>query len=321
MQRREFIHKTAIGSLAVSLPALRSFGKNFPAGYSLQQRVLGRTGQKVSAIAFGGILLNDNPQEFANEIIAKAWDLGVNYYDIAPGYGDAQQKMGPALKPYRNNCFLACKTGRRDTKGAEEELNDSLKKLQTDHFDLYQLHAINNVERDVERAFAKDGAMEVFAKAKKDGKVRYLGFSAHSVPAALRALELYDFDTVMFPINFAAWNAGDFGPQIYEAARKRNLGIIALKAMALRLNKQGEKKFDKNVWYQPVQDDDTQKMALKFSLSKKIATAIPPGQSQMFLRALEIMKDYKPISKEDEKKLIALASNEDMEPVFSYKQS
>ncbi len=318
MRRRNFIQTATLGGMALTLPVLQSFGKNFPAGYSLQKRELGRTGEKVSAIAFGGIILNDNPQDFANEIIAKAWDLGVNYYDIAPGYGNAQQKMGPALKPYRAKCFLACKTGRRDAKGAEEELNDSLKKLQTDHFDLYQLHAINNVERDVERVFAKDGAMEVFTKAKKEGKVRYLGFSAHSIAAALRALELYDFDTVMFPLNFAAWTSGDFGPQIYDIAKKRNLGIIALKAMALTLNKPGQEKYDKNVWYQPVEEAETQKMALKFALSKKIATAVPPGKSTLFLRALEIMRDYKPISKQEEKKLIALASN--TVPIFSNKQ-
>ncbi len=317
MKRKEFIYTSTLGGLALTIPVIRSFGDNFPPGYSLQKRVLGRTGEKVSAIAFGGIMLNDNPQNFANEIIAKAWDLGVTYYDIAPGYGNAQQKMGPALKPYRNKSFLACKTGRRDAKAAEEELNDSLKKLQTDYFDLYQLHAINNVERDVEKAFAKGGAMEVLIKAKKEGKAKYLGFSAHSVAAALRALELYDFDTVMFPLNFAVWNAGEFGPQIYDVAQKRNLGIIALKAMALSLNKPGQEKYDKNVWYQPVQEAETQAMALKFSLSKNIATAIPPGKSTLFLRALEIMRDYKPISKKEEKKLIALASG--VQPVFTNK--
>lgn len=318
MRRRDFIQTTAMGSVVVSVPFIRSFEKKNPAGYSLEKRILGHTGEKVSAIAFGGIMLNNNPQDFANEIIAKAWDLGVTYYDIAPGYGNAQEKMGPALKPYRKKSFLACKTGRRDAKGAENELHDSLKKLNTDHFDLYQLHAINNVEKDVERAFAKDGAMEIFIKAKKDGKVRYLGFSAHSVPAALRALELYDFDTVMFPINFAAWNAGDFGPQIYEIAAERNLGIIALKSMALTLNKPGQEAYDKNVWYQPVLDADTQKLALKFTLSKNIATAIPPGHSPLFLRALEIMRDYKPITKNEEKKLLALASN--IVPIFTNKQ-
>ena len=317
MKRKEFIYTSTLGGLALTIPVIRSFGDNFPPGYSLQKRVLGRTGEKVSAIAFGGIMLNDNPQNFANEIIAKAWDLGVTYYDIAPGYGNAQQKMGPALKPYRNKSFLACKTGRRDAKAAEEELNDSLKKLQTDYFDLYQLHAINNVERDVEKAFAKGGAMEVLIKAKKEGKAKYLGFSAHSVAAALRALELYDFDTVMFPLNFAVWNAGEFGPQIYDVAQKRNLGIIELKAMALSLNKPGQEKYDKNVWYQPVQEAETQAMALKFSLSKNIATAIPPGKSTLFLRALEIMRDYKPISKKEEKKLIALASG--VQPVFTNK--
>lgn len=95
------------------------------------------------------------------------------------------------------------------------------------------------------------------------------------------------------------------------------MGIIALKAMALTANKPGQEKYDKNVWYQPVTDEETTKLALKFTLSKQIATAIPPGKSSLFLKALELMKDYKPITAEESEKLIALAAN--TEPLFSNK--
>ena len=111
-------------------------------------------------------MLNDNPQDFANELVAKSYELGVNYYDVAPNYGNAQEKLGPALKPYRKNCFLACKTHMRDAKGAQANLEESLKLLQTDYFDLYQLHALSSVEQ-VEQAFAPGGAMETVVKAKK----------------------------------------------------------------------------------------------------------------------------------------------------------
>ncbi len=316
MKRREFIHAAALSSLALTIPQVRAFGSNFPVGFELPKRILGRTGEKVSSIAFGGIMLNDHSPEFANEIVAKAIEMGVTYFDVAPSYGNAEEKLGPALKPYRKDCFLACKTHERSREGAEKTLTQSLINLETDHFDLFQLHAITTRD-DVEKAFAPGGAMEVIEKAKKDGKIRYVGFSAHSVEAAMLAMEKYDFDTAMFPINFACWNAGDFGPQIYEKALSRNMGIIALKAMALTSNKPGQEKYDKNVWYQPVTDEETTKLALKFTLSKQIATAIPPGKSSLFLKALELMKDYKPITAEESEKLIALAAN--TEPLFSNK--
>ena len=107
MKRRTFIRNSALGGLALTIPAIRSFGNNFSPDYSLPKRAYGNTGEMLSVIGFGGIMLNDNPQDFANELVAKAYDLGVNYYDVAPNYGNAQEKMGPALKPYRKNCFLA----------------------------------------------------------------------------------------------------------------------------------------------------------------------------------------------------------------------
>ncbi|HSO85146.1 MAG TPA: aldo/keto reductase [Draconibacterium sp.] len=315
MKRRIFIRNSALGTLALTIPSIRSFGNNFSADYNLPRRVLGKTGEKLSVIGFGAIMLNDNPQDFANELVAKAYDLGVNYYDVAPNYGNAQEKLGPALKPYRQNCFLACKTHERTAEGALKNLEDSLRKLETDHFDLYQLHALSSID-DVNKVFASGGAMETVVKAKKTGKIKHVGFSAHSVDAALLAMKSYDFDSILFPINFACWNAGKFGPQVYAEAEKRGMGILALKAMALTPLEEGEQKFDKNVWYRPIQDEETMKMALKFTLSKNITAAVPPGKNTLFLKALEFMNEYKPISEEETGKLIALAKN--TKPIFMH---
>ncbi|HXK93741.1 MAG TPA: aldo/keto reductase, partial [bacterium] len=102
--------------------------------------------EPLSIIGFGGIVVMNAEPAHAARVVARAVDRGVNYFDVAPTYGDAQDKLGPALEPYRDRVFLACKTTRRDKAGAEEELNDSLKKLRTDHFDLYQLHALSTME-------------------------------------------------------------------------------------------------------------------------------------------------------------------------------
>ncbi|SHF38397.1 Predicted oxidoreductase of the aldo/keto reductase family [Mariniphaga anaerophila] len=315
MERREFLKNSTLGTLGLSIPAIRSFGNNFSADYQIPRRTLGKTGEKLSIIGFGGIMLNDNPQEFANELVAKAYELGVNYYDVAPSYGNAEERLGPALKPYRNNCFLACKTGKRDAAGAQEELENSLRLLQTDHFDLYQLHALSSVE-EVEKVFAPDGAMQVFVKAKQEGKVKHLGFSAHSVDAALLAMKNFDFDSILFPLNFACWNAGDFGPQVYAEAEKRGMGILALKAMALTRLADGEEKFYKNVWYKPILDEEIMKMALKFTLSKNITAAVPPGKNTLFLKALEFMNDFGEITAEETNRLKELSNV--TKPVFMH---
>jgi predicted aldo/keto reductase-like oxidoreductase len=315
MKRRIFIRNSALGTLALTIPAIRSFGNNFSPGYNLPKRVLGKTGEKLSVIGFGAIMLNDNPQDFANELVSKAYELGVNYYDVAPNYGNAQEKLGPALKPYRKNCFLACKTHERGAAGAQKNLEESLTKLETDYFDLYQLHALSSVDQ-VNQAFGPGGAMETIVKAKKEGKIKHVGFSAHSVEAALLAMKNYDFDSILFPINFACWHTGDFGPQVYAEAEKRGMGILALKAMALTPLEQGESKFDKNVWYRPIQDEEIMKMALKFTLSKNITAAVPPGKNTLFLKALEFMNEFEPISGDETNKLLALAKT--TKPIFMH---
>lgn len=280
---------------------------------SFPRRRLGRAPDELSILGFGGIMLNNNSQEFANENVAKAYDQGINYFDVAPSYGNAQERMGPALKPYRKSCFLACKTTERTREGAEKELNESLRMLQTDHVDLYQLHALTTRE-DVETAFGRNGAMELFLKARQDGKVRYLGFSAHSVDAALLALEKFDFDTILFPFNFACWHHGNFGPQVFEKARSRNMGILALKSMALTRLAEHEQKVYPNVWYKPIMDEETMNLALRYTLSKEVTAAIPPGESTLFWKAHAIAAGFKPITDEEKARLVALAAN--TEPVF-----
>ena len=119
----------------------------------------------------------------------------------------------------------------RDKDGAAKELDDSLRKLRTDHVDLYQFHAVTTKE-DVEKIFGPSGAMETFQAARKAGKIRFIGFSAHSVENALSMLDHYDFDTILFPINFVLFSQANFGPQVLARAHEKGMGILALKSMA-----------------------------------------------------------------------------------------
>jgi len=177
-------------------------------------------------------------------------------------------------------------------------LEQSLENLQTDHFDLYQLHAVTNLN-EVETIFSSNGAMETFVKAKKEGKIRHIGFSAHSVEAAMNLMDRYDFDTILYPINFRIWYAGNFGPQVVEKARQKKMGILALKSLAKGpWPKDVEKKFPK-CWYEPLTDPQEMTMALRFTLSQPVTAALPPGDENLYRIALDLGTRIEPLNEPD----------------------
>jgi len=197
MKRRKFIETSAMTVPLISMfPAnLSAIIRETPKG-KIEKRALGKTGEMLSMIGFGGIVVDKATTEQAASRVREAIDYGINYFDVAPSYGNAEEMLGPALEPYRKDVFLACKTGERKKDGARRELEQSLKRLHTDHFDLYQLHAVTTLE-DVDTIFGKDGALETFVEARDEGKVKYLGFSAHSVEAAMALMDL-----ILIPSSF-----------------------------------------------------------------------------------------------------------------------
>lgn len=311
MKRRDFIKAGLAGGAALS--AFSCMKRQKSGGAALPRRALGKTGERLSIVGFGGIVVMDETPETAARFVAEAVERGVNYFDVAPSYGNAQEKLGPAFQPFRKDCFLACKTSEREKAGAEKELNESLKMLRTDHLDLYQLHALSTLE-DVEKAFGPGGAMEVFTKARRDGKTRFLGFSAHSEEAALAAMDRFDFDTILFPVNFACWFAGNFGPKVIARASKKGMGILALKAMAEGPVHEGEAKPHPKCWYRPIEDPSLQALALRFTLSQGVTAAVPPGQPQFFQRALDIAAEAAPVTDAEMRILAERAKS--IEPIF-----
>ncbi len=294
MHRRTFLMDVSIATLAGCFPAsLAGIQRTRAAG--LERRSLGRTGESLSIIGFGGIVVMDATPEEAAARVAHAIERGVNYFDVAPSYGNAEERLGPALAPYRKDVFLACKTQKRDRAGAAAELEASLRRMRTDHFDLYQLHAVTTRE-DVDRIFAADGAIEAFEAARRAGKARFLGFSAHSVDAALALIDRFAFDTILFPVNFATWHAGNFGPQVLEAARRKQMGILALKAMARRPWPQGATKTHAKCWYEPLADAASARDGLRFTLSHPVTAAIPPGDETLFAMALDLAAAFQPLT-------------------------
>jgi predicted aldo/keto reductase-like oxidoreductase len=265
----------------------------------IEKRALGKTGQMLSMIGFGGIVVRDASADQASERVRQAIDYGINYFDVAPSYGNAELMLGPALEQYRKDVFLACKTQKRTRDDARKELEQSLKNLRTGHFDLYQFHAVTTMN-DVQLIFGPGGAAETFVQARKEGLIKYIGFSAHSVEAAMAMMDNFDFDTILFPVNYTTWNAGNFGPQVLARAQEKNMGILALKAMAKGPWPQGadRKKYPK-CWYQPLEDVEDIKMGLRFTLSHPVTAAVPPGDENLFKIALSVSGELKPLSKKE----------------------
>lgn len=284
----------------------------------MEKRKLGKTSEHLSIIGFGGILVMDEtPQESSRVVATAVQERGINYFDVAPSYGNAEERLGPALEPYRKSIFLACKTGKRDAIGAEAELHQSLKRMRTDHFDLYQLHSVTEMD-EVEQIFGPGGAMETFVKAREKGFVRYLGFSAHSEEAALAVMERFSFDTILFPISWSVWYAGKFGPPVVAKAQQKGLGILALKALCKRKWRENEEHKWKKTWYSPVDTFEEASLALRFTLSQPVTAAVSPGHPEFLWWACDIAEKFTPLSQAEEQEVARRSVGFD--PIFKAKE-
>jgi len=265
----------------------------------MENRILGKTGLKISLFAFGGIVVMDTPQNEADRIVAEAVDRGINYFDVAPSYGNSQDILGPALKPHRSKIHLACKTEKRTKDDARKELETSLKLLKTDYFDVYQLHSVNPEEVDI--VLGSGGALETLLEAKQKGLVRNIGITSHFDEAALRLMRSADFDTLLFPINWACWLRNGLGQAALEEAAKRNIGRIALKGLADRAKAPDDPRDPEGrqgdgypkCWYTPIYNDpETADLAMRFTLSRDIHSMVSPGDVRMLNLGLSIVEKY-----------------------------
>ena len=248
----------------------------------MERRLLGRTGLAVSPVVYGAIIhMNETPAR-AGELVAEAVDRGVNYFDVAPSYGDAEVLLGPALEPFRQKVFLACKTGERTRGGAKRELLQSLANLRTDHFDVYQIHALTT-SAELETLFGADGAIETFLWAQREGLIRHIGFSTHAESVALKAMDLFDFDTVLFPMNWAMGLIAGWGDRIADRAKSTEVGLLAMKTLILRNWLPDEVRTYPKSWCKPISGDDQLALAaMKYGLAKGAATLVPPGNTEHF---------------------------------------
>jgi aryl-alcohol dehydrogenase-like predicted oxidoreductase len=222
----------AVASLGSQV--LRAQPSSLKAG-DIPMRTFGKTGVKLTVIGQAGGRFPLISEEEAKAVVLRAYDLGINYFDNAHGYWDgrSEEVYGKVLPPFRKDVFITTKTMKRTRKEAEEELHLSLKRLNTDYLDLWQMHSINEKE-EVAQIFGPGGAVEAFEAAKKAGKCRFIGFTGHHDPYVhLEMLRAYDkYDTILMPLHVADPSYLSFEKLVLPLAVERGMGIQGMKNFA-----------------------------------------------------------------------------------------
>lgn len=245
INRRQFINTVATGALALGaakpLDALGAMAAPSESGL-MPQRPLGQTGHQASLFSLGGQAKLDRSghEEEAVAIINRAIDLGVNYIDTAALYGGgvSERNIGTVMKTRRKEVYLATKTILRDYDGAMRDLEKSLKQLQTDRIDCWQLHTVRSKEEE-EKIFGPNGALKALQKAREEKTVRFLGITGHKQPFILkRSIERFPFDTILMALNPGDKSMPDnendasFINNLLPLAVEKKMGIIGMKVAA-----------------------------------------------------------------------------------------
>jgi aryl-alcohol dehydrogenase-like predicted oxidoreductase len=264
-------------------------------------RPLGSTGEMVSLIGLGGAhigIQSDEKESIA--IIRTAIDNGINFMDNCWDYNDGQSeiRMGKALRDgYRRKVFLMTKIDGRDKKTAQKQIDESLKRLQTDVIDLLQFHEIIRMS-DPDRIFAPGGATEAFQDARKAGKIRYIGFTGHKDPDIhLNMLRValdngVRFDTVQMPLNVMDAHYNSFEKKVLPALLERKIGILGMKPIGAQIILDSQ--------------SVTAKECLVYALSLPVSVVITGCESLPILRqALEVAQNFKPLTDEERSTLLA----------------
>ena len=206
----------------------------------METRRLGRLGHESSVLIYGAAALSDVTQDVADRSIQEALDGGINHFDVAASYGDAELRLGPWMPQIRDRIFLATKTGQRDRESAWREINASLERLQTDRVDLIQLHAVGDLG-ELDLATGPDGALEAAAtRALDEGLVGAVGITGHgsTAPAThLEALRRYPFATVLTPLNPVLWRDDAYRADyqaLVDEVRRQDAGLMTIKTVSRR---------------------------------------------------------------------------------------
>lgn len=284
----------------------------------MQTRRFGRTGHMSTVAIFGGAAFSKITQEEADRVIEQVIEAGVNHIDIAPSYGQAEERVGPWMPRERQRFFLGCKTQERTKEGAWNELRQSLQRLQTETFDLYQFHAITKME-ELDAVTMKGGALEAFVEARERGLFKYIGITGHGVNAPqiyLEALRRFDFDSVLFPLNFVQLANPEYrkyAEELIAQCKAKDVGTMIIKSITRA--PWGERPHTATTWYEPFEKMDDIQRAVNFALSYEVTGVCTAGDTRVLPLMLEACENFVQLNESEREQMIQSA--DEYEPLFT----
>ena len=243
---------------------------------------------------------------------------GVNHIDVAPSYGIAEERLGPWMPRVRDRFFLGCKTTERSKQGAAAEMQRSLERLKVDHFDLYQIHAVTTFVQ-LDEATRSGGTLDAIIAARQAGLTRFIGITGHGLEAPaifLEALRRFDFDSILFPINFVLYAAPAYrakANELLHECRTKDVGTMIIKSIAK--SPWGEDPKTNNTWYRPFTSPERIQQAVNFVLSQDVTGLCTAGDLEVLPHVLQACENYTPIDANEQQELIASAS--EYESIFT----
>ena len=286
----------------------------------MEKRRFGRTGHISSVAIFGAVSLAKATQAQADDTMMKVIAAGVNHIDVAPSYGDAEERLRPCLVKERKHFFLGCKTTERTLSNAQAELHRSLKRLGVDSFDLYQIHGISTMD-ELDQVTGPDGALEAIKRAREEGLTRYIGITGHGVNAPkifLEALRRFDFDSVLFPINFIQYANKEYrryAEELLRQCRARDVGTMIIKSITRGpWGENQPRTYDP--WYEPFSDTTMIQQAVNFVLSQDVTGLCTVGDMKLLPLVLNACEHYTRMNQTEQERLIENA-NREYKPLFA----
>ncbi|SFR65634.1 aldo/keto reductase [Halogeometricum limi] len=285
----------------------------------MQTRALGQTGHDSTITTFGAIALNWLTQEGANQLVELALDHGINHFDVAPTYGDAELKLGPKLRQHRDDIFLGCKTQERDYDGARRKLEQSLNRLGVDSIDLYQVHGLE-YEEELDAITADDGALAAFRDARDEGLVDHIGLTSHGSPQLiLDAVDrIDDIESLMVPMNPVV--AGKDGDEydyeaVLERADEEDIGTLGIKAFAKgswpATDELAEDDRPYANWYEPVDRPEEIRERFDFAAAQGLTSVVTPGDPKLVAMVFDAGSRYDGMDEAEQRSLVERLRHED----------
>jgi len=284
----------------------------------METRRFGRTNHMSTVAIFGAAAFWEISQKDADKVMEQVIAAGINHIDVAPSYGQAELRIGPWMPRERNRFFLGCKTQERTKDGAWDELRASLKLLQTESFDLYQFHAVTSME-ELDKITMSGGALEAVIQAKKDGLTKYIGITGHGADAPeiyLEALRRFDFDSVLFPINYVQMANPTYRKHTEDLIAECNIKDVG--TMVIKSITKGpweDKKHTATTWYEPFEEAGEIQKAINFVLSYPITGICTAGDTRILPLVIEACKNFKLLSPDEMESLIMAGKS--FQPLFA----